>query len=300
MVRDALAALHPGLHTEILPIKTRGDDPTSRWGADGIKGLFVREIEDALLSGRVDLAVHSAKDLPARLPGGLILAAPPERATPFDALVAPGDPRSVASLPKGARVGTSSLRRRAQLLALRPDLKIIAIRGNLATRAAKAQSGECDAVVLAEAGILRLGAAGPPVPYRPIAPSEMLPAPCQGILALELREGDSRVAGLVAPLGDSESELALLAERAFMEALGAGCQAPAAAWARDDPGGLFMEALVAELDGTAVVRASGRAQGAGPEGARALGSGLAGELLSNGGSGIIERAEREGSLEWGE
>jgi hydroxymethylbilane synthase len=311
-VARALEAVNPGLRTEIVPIRTGGDDPgRAPLGDSGIKGLFVKEIEDALLEGAVDLAVHSAKDLPARLPQGLVLGAAPERASPFDALIGPP---SLGSLPRGARVGTSSLRRRAQLLALRPDLEIAPLRGNVDTRLGKVASGEFDATLLGASGLARLK--GPGFPVNLADPSEILPAPGQGQLGLELREGDTAVSGFIAPLDHPPSAAALAAERGFMEALGAGCQTPAACWARFDADGLVAAALVCETDGSLVLReeagtgdvaappaggaggASG-GPGAAPDAsvpdaalARALGRLLAERLLAKGAADILARAER--------
>jgi hydroxymethylbilane synthase len=298
MVSKALEGLHPGLKVRIVPIKTSGDDPGRRpTGPLGVKGLFVKEIEEALLAGSVDLAVHSAKDLPGSLPDGLSLGAVPERFPPFDALVS-DQSDSIKGLPQNSRIGTSSLRRRAQLKALRPDLKIILIRGNLETRANKVKSKECDAVVLAEAGILRLK--GKALPFFEIPPSDMLPAPGQGILALEARQGDEMTMGLLEPLNHPPSETALSAERAFMKRLGTGCQTPAAAWARFEDSMFKMEALVSELDGSTILRAEGVLEPAtaSPQEAALLGARLAQELLDKGGAQIIERAESENLLEW--
>jgi hydroxymethylbilane synthase len=299
MLARALGEVHQGLLFKIVPIKTSGDDPGRKpTGPMGVKGLFVKEIEEAILEGRVDFAIHSAKDLPGLLPEGLVLGAAPERALPFDALITESQ-SSLSSLPQGARVGTSSLRRRAQLLALRPDFKIKPIRGNLDTRINKVKSKECDAVVLAASGLMRLK--GEDYPFAEIAPAEMLPAPGQGILALELRAADEQVAGLLSPLNHRPTQTALAAERAFMTSLAAGCQTPAAAWARVEEEFLFMEALVAELDGSLVLREEGRIPFPETlEPAAALGASLAEALLLKGGAEIIAKAEREVAKEWEE
>jgi hydroxymethylbilane synthase len=331
-VARELEAASPGLAVQIVPIRTRGDDPgRAPLGAAGIKGLFVKEIEDALLLGAIDLAVHSAKDLPSALPEGLALGAAPRRASPFDALIAEGA-AGVGSLKKGARVGTSSLRRRAQLLALRPDLAIVPLRGNLDTRLGKVVSGELDATLLGASGLRRLK--GEAFPVSEIPPGEILPAPGQGQLALELREGDEDTLRLCAPLNHALSEAALACERAFMAALGAGCQTPAAAWARIEGGAFVASSLVCELDGSRTLKAEGRLEGfraipetgavsppssvafsepapaaaGGPggaggsrgsgeaapdlEAARGLGRSLAERLLEAGAAEIIARAER--------
>jgi hydroxymethylbilane synthase len=297
MVGKALEDLNPGLKVRVVPIKTSGDDPLRKpTGAMGVKGLFVKEIEEALLDFRVDLAVHSAKDLPATLPSGLVLGATPERALPFDALITDNQ-SSLLRLPKGARVGTSSLRRSSQLLALRSDFTIIPIRGNLDTRINKVKTKECDAVILAASGLVRLK--GKDSPFVEISPSEILPAPGQGILALELRESDPKIHRLIEPLNHMPSKIALISERAFMKALGAGCQTPAAAWARFEGDFLVMDSLVAELDGTLVLREEGRI----PVStellpAEQLGTSIAEKLLKKGGSEIIAKAEREVEKAW--
>jgi hydroxymethylbilane synthase len=309
-VREILLSLHPELEIEIKVIKTGGDDltklPSGPWG---VKGLFVKEIEEALLDGSIDMAVHSAKDLPAELPEGLGLAAAPERSSPFDAFVSK-KADTINNLPRGARVGTSSLRRRAQLLALRPDLIIEAVRGNVDTRIGKAESGDCHAVILAAAGLLRLK--GSDYPVKEISPSLMLPAPGQGILGLEIRKDDSSLEELLFPLNHPPTRLALAAERAFMRRLGAGCRAPAAAWARVEDGVFVMEAEAAEPDGSRVVRLkesladpetkkSAESLGS-PENlgvsdlrsASALGESLADGILARGGKEIIQRALEAG------
>jgi hydroxymethylbilane synthase len=298
LVAKALAGLHPGLKIKIVPIRTSGDDPSRKpTGLTGVKGLFVKEIEEALLQKTIDLAVHSAKDLPGLLPPGLMVGAVPERLSPFDALVSDlPSAKSLADLPTRAVVGTSSLRRRAQIAALRPDLRISLIRGNLDTRLKKMKSQECHAVILAAAGILRLK--GGSLPFSELSPDEMLPAPGQGVLALERRADDSRTADLIGPLGHSESETALAAERGFMMRLGAGCQTPAAAWARHEGGFLKMDALVCGLDGAGQLRAAGRVSYPDSSQAAALGAGLADDLLRRGGAEIIAKAESEATKEW--
>jgi hydroxymethylbilane synthase len=288
-VRDAILERFPGLEVEIVPKKTRGDDPTrSPTGPMGIKGLFVKEIEEALLAGEIDLAVHSAKDLPSVLPGGLVLGAAPKREIPFDVLI--GNFRGLRDLPPGAVVGTSSLRREARIRSLAKDPKIVPLRGNVDTRLKKVSDGEIDATILAASGLRRLK--GPDYPLDPIPPEDMLPAPGQGILALEFREGDAWVKGFADPLNHPETELALEAERAFMRALGAGCQTPAAAWARTDGNALVMDAMVLSLDGSAVLETKSRVPGPDAEKARELGKSLASRLLADGADEFIAEAEK--------
>ena len=284
MVR-ALMAARPGLTAEIVPIKTTGDKildaPLAKIGG---KGLFVKEIEEALLSGEIDLAVHSAKDLPAKLPDGLVLGATPARADFRDVLISAA-PGGLAGLSPGARVGTSGLRRQAQLLARRPDLKISPIRGNLETRLKKTGT-EVEAVLLAAAGLARLGLA----PYQAVilSPEEMLPAVGQGVLALEIRKDDARMAELLRPLHHEPTGLALAAERGFLAFWGGGCQLPAAALAEVEDGRLNLRALIAYPDGRLILNGLKT----GPAGltmteSAALGSDLAAQLAANGGAEIM-------------
>ena len=271
-VRALLAAAHPALAEEGAlerrVIVTSGDRLAHARLADfGGKGLFTKEIEEALLDGRIDLAVHSMKDLPTRLPDGLAIAAIPERADPRDVLVAPqargtdglpprargtaGLPprtRGIAALPAGARVGTSSLRRQAQLLARRPDLVVVPLRGNVGTRLRKVADGAVDAALLALAGLRRLGADTQAMAV--LAPEEMLPAVGQGALGIECRADDSRMTRLLAPLAHRPSADAVRCERALLETLDGSCRTPIAGLAvADGAGGLRLDALVASPDG---------------------------------------------------
>ncbi|HEY0839712.1 MAG TPA: hydroxymethylbilane synthase [Vulgatibacter sp.] len=249
-VADRLRAA-TGRQVDLLPLVTTGDKildvPLARVGG---KGLFVKEIEEALLDGRADLAVHSLKDVPTAFPPGLVLGAITEREDPRDALCAPRH-RTLDSLPKGARVGTSSLRRRAQLLALRPDLEVVDVRGNVQTRLSKTD-GDVDAVVLAFAGLRRLGLEARVTEVLPIDRS--LPAIGQGALAIEIRAGDPEVAEFVRALEHAETHAAVTAERALLAALEGGCQVPIAGHATVDGGELTMRGLVASLDGTTLLR----------------------------------------------
>ena len=251
-VRALLAAAHPALAEkgalEIRVVVTSGDRRADAALAElGGKGLFTKEIEEALLDGRVDLAVHSMKDLPTRLPDGLAVAAIPEREDPRDVLVAPGA-CGIADLPAGARVGTSSLRRQAQLLARRPDLVIVPLRGNVGTRLRKVADGAADATLLALAGLRRLGANTAAMTV--LAPEEMLPAVGQGALGLECRDGDARMTRLLAPLAHRPSTDAVRCERALLETLDGSCRTPIAGLAvADGAGGLRLDALTASPDG---------------------------------------------------
>lgn len=212
-----------GVSSAITVIRTSGDEGSARPGTyvEG-KGLFTKEIEDALLDGRIDAAVHSLKDLGAILPEGLELAAFPEREDPRDALVT-RVPGGLAALARGARVGTSSLRRIAALLAQRPDLDIVPLRGNVPTRVGRVEKGEVDAVVLAMAGLKRLGLAGTAIPLDPEA---FVPAPGQGALGIQVRSGDSATSAAVRPLDNGEIRIAVEAERAAMAELEGGCRVP--------------------------------------------------------------------------
>jgi hydroxymethylbilane synthase len=259
MVRALL--INSGLITEdeleTIVIKTSGDRIQDRSLADiGGKGLFTKEIEEALSDGRIDLAVHSLKDLPAWMPDGLGLAAVLTRADPRDALLSPlAD--SITALPHGAKVGTSSPRRRALLLNLRPDLEIVEFRGNVGTRLAKLESGDVDATMLAVAGMARLGMAD--APHHPVDPAEMLPAACQGAIGLEIRLDDERAQAFCDALNHAETRVAVTAERAFLSALDGSCRTPIAALARIDGSEVDLEGLVARPDGGAVIRLRERA-----------------------------------------
>jgi hydroxymethylbilane synthase len=255
-VARALEAAHPGLRVELVPIVTAGDRLPGDLGALGGKGLFTGELESGLIAGTLDLAVHSAKDLPVHIADELAIAAHPERADARDVLVS-DLATSVAELPQGARVLTSSLRRQAQLLALRPDLRVEPIRGNVETRLRKWRQSGAAATVLAAAGLERLHAGGVAlgeVPAHALAAAEMLPAPGQGTLAVQVRRGTAAAALCVA-LDHPATAIATAAERAVVAAFGGDCALPLAAWARlDDSGAVHLEALLALPDGTAVAR----------------------------------------------
>jgi hydroxymethylbilane synthase len=270
-----------GVRAELVPMKTTGDRIAGSLAAVGGKGLFVKEIEEALLDGRADLAVHSAKDLPAALPAGLELVAFPERGDPRDALLGRARGASLAGLPPGARVGTGSARRTAQLKALRADLEVLPLRGNVPTRLRRLEAGDFDAVLLACAGLERLGL-GERIDER-VAPDLLLPAVAQGALAVEGRCGDP-VARDAAVLSHAPSAVRSEAERAVLAGLDADCNVPLAAYAELEGGELRLRALVAALDGSRVVRA--RATGA-PGEAAALGAQVARELRAGGGEALL-------------
>jgi hydroxymethylbilane synthase len=250
----------------------------------GGKGLFVKEIEEALLAGQVDVAVHSLKDLPGALAPGLDLAAFPERDDPRDVLVSPGG-GALEGLPPKARVGTSSLRRKVQLLSRRPDVVAEPIRGNVDTRLRKLAEGLYDAVVLAAAGLRRLGLDPPGAVV--LGPDEMLPAPGQGTLAVETRADDAATRRLVAGLDHPETRAAAVAERAFLEAIGGACTTPVAAYARREGAMLWLSALVASPDGARVLRHARGTEGP----PRDLGREVAEWMLERGAAEIVRQGQ---------
>ncbi len=282
-VAERLQALHPGLEVELVGMTTQGDrildSPLARVGG---KGLFVKELEQGLLDGRADLAVHSMKDVPVELPRGLHLPVVCPREDPRDAFVSPRY-ADLAELPPGARVGTSSLRRQCQLRARRPDLQVLDLRGNVGTRLAKLDRGEYEAVVLAAAGLRRLGLEGRI--RRLLAVEESLPAIGQGAIGIECRRGDGRVEGLIAPLDHPETHCCVRAERAVNRRLHGGCQVPLAAHAVLRGGRLELAALVGYPDGSLVLRACREGPASDPE---ALGEAVAEELLARGAGRILE------------
>ncbi len=273
---------YPSLEVETKIIKTKGDKITDVPLAKvGGKGLFVKEIEEALLRREIDLAVHSLKDVPTELPPGLEIAIIPPRESPYDVLIS-RDGYTLAELPKGAKVGTSSLRRRAQLKASRPDLQIENLRGNLDTRLRKLNEGLYEAIIVAEAGLLRLGLGE--IKRERLLTEIMLPAIGQGALALEVREDDHSLKEGLSFLHDEETAVCTAAERSFLAALGGGCQVPLAAYARLNGGKLLLEALIADPEGQRILR--GKREGR-PEEASFLGKSLAEELLAAGGREIL-------------
>ena len=283
-VKARLAAVAPDVAVEFNVIKTSGDQildvPLAKVGG---KGLFVKEIEQALLDLQADLAVHSMKDVPAELAPGLVLVAVSSREVPWDALCARA-PVTVDTLPRGARVGTSSMRRQCQLLARRPDLKIAMLRGNVPTRIRKLDDGEFDAIVLAAAGLTRLGLAGRITQQLPIEIS--IPAVAQGVLGLEARAGDARVAELIRrAIHDPAEDRRVAAERSFLARMGGSCQTPLAAHAIDaGAGGLRIVGLCGMPDGSRILRAEHTGAAADAE---QLGHRLADDLLAQGADQIL-------------
>jgi hydroxymethylbilane synthase len=282
--RNTLRGAYSGLEVCIEVIRTRGDrepnEPVA--GIDG-KRVFIREIEEALLDGRIDLAVHSLKDLPTRPPEGLRLEAVSPRADVRDALVSCAG-HKLEGLPEGAVVGTGSLRRQAQLRHSRPDLKITGIRGNVDTRLRKLDAGEFEALVLAAAGLRRLGLENRVSEFLPA--ERFLPAPGQGALGIQIRQGDNRVARAVGCLNDFSTYLAVSAERVMLDALAGGCQVPIGAWARLHAGYLVADGLVAVPDGSKVVRA--RTTGD-PEASIEVGMRLSELLVERGAKEILDK-----------
>jgi hydroxymethylbilane synthase len=276
LVADGLRAAWPGLQVELVTVVTEGDRrrdvPASALGG---KGIFTAAVQQAVLDGRADLAVHSAKDLPATQVPGLVVAAVPEREDPRDVLVARRPLGGLDDLAAGARVGTGSPRRVALLHWLRPGLEVVPLRGNVDSRVRKVHAGELDAVVLAAAGLHRLGLAGEAVPLDPEA---FTPAPGQGCLAVEAREDDTRTLGLLGALTHRPSRVALRGERAFLRRLGGSCTLPAGALLRQASGGgaLEVQGFLSGLDGKGLVRERLRGPAEDPEG---LGEALADRLL---------------------
>ena len=281
-VKAALLRAHAGLTVELVPMSTQGDKildtPLAKVGG---KGLFVKELEEALLDGRADIAVHSMKDVPVEFPDGLGIAIICEREEPFDAFVSPRY-ASLDELPHGAVVGTSSLRRQLQLRARRPDLVLKDLRGNVGTRLAKVDAGEYDAAVLACAGLLRLKLGER---IRQALPAEtMLPAVGQGAVGIECRLDDDATRALLAPLEHAPTRIRVTAERALNGRLAGGCQVPIASYAVLDDGEVWLRGLVGMPDGSRVLRAEGRAPAAEAE---SLGVRVAEALLAQGADVIL-------------
>jgi hydroxymethylbilane synthase len=283
-VATLLRQAHSGLEVELVPIVTQGDRIQDRpLAAIGGKGLFIKELELALEEQRADMAVHSMKDLPGDLPNGLVIAAVLKRADPHDALVA-AKAAGLDDLPRGARVGTSSLRRQAQLLAARPDLRIESLRGNVDSRLRRFDAGELDAIVLACAGLIRLGLESR-IAAR-IDSKVCLPAVAQGVIGIECRGSDQRVLQLLSVLEHTATRTVMDAERAFAHRLGGSCQSPIAAHARLEGDTLLLHGLVAEPDGSRLLRDSQSGSVGQPA---ALGALLAERMLAAGAGPLLER-----------
>jgi hydroxymethylbilane synthase len=276
-----------GVEPEIVIIKTSGDKfHDTSFSKIGAKGVFIKELEDALLDERIDLAVHSMKDVPTELPAGLTIAAIGRREDVRDALLSrSGD--TLASLPQGARVGTSSLRRQAQLLYARRDLRVLELRGNVDTRIEKLKRGDYDAVVLAKAGLDRLGLSANISEV--LAPTVSLPAAGQGAIGVEARAGDTDTLRVLAALEHADTRNAVTAERAALAGLGGGCQVPIGAWGRVEQGKLLLDVVVLSPDGT---RRISESDSGAPADAEAIGRRVARKLLSSGAGALLEPESR--------
>ncbi len=288
-VKEEIEKQHKDINVELIKISTTGDKyleaPLSKVGG---KGLFVKEIEDALLNKRIHMAVHSMKDVPAELPEGLMLSAFPEREDPRDALIS-RDNLNIDQLPPGSKVGTSSLRRAAQLLHIRPDLEIVSLRGNVDTRLRKLESGDLQAIVLAAAGLKRLGLSS--LISHTIPDDKILPAIGQGALGLEVRSDDVDTVEILNFLDHEQTRLTVSAERSFLKELQGGCQVPIAGFARLLGTQLRLKGLVAELDGSGAIMD----EITGPESqAVDLGTELARKLLTSGADRILENVYGKG------
>ena len=274
-----------GVEAEIVIIKTAGDKmqqaPLTQIGG---KGIFIKELEEALLEESIDLAVHSVKDIPTDTPSRLMFPAVCRRDDVRDCLVG----STLANLRQGARVGTSSLRRQAQVLHIRPDLDIRDLRGNVDTRLRKVESGEYDAILLAKAGLDRLGVSQRISEI--LSPDVCMPAVGQGAIAVECRLKDTETADILAPLDDAETRTAIIAERALLAALQGGCQVPLGAWARIERGELVLEACVCSVDGAQYVKQRATAP---PDQAAALGEHMARLLIEAGAQSILEEVSRQ-------
>ena len=290
-VQSTLSEKFPGQKVELVPIKTKGDKildvPLAKVGG---KGLFVKEIEQALLEGRIDLAVHSMKDMPAEIPEGLCIGAIPQREDPADVLVA-RENLDFSNLKRGAVIGTSSLRRAAQLRHARPDISITPLRGNLDTRLKKLQTENLDAIVLAAAGIKRLDLTHRITEY--LQADIMLPAVGQGALCIEMRRDDPIIAPMLATLDHANSRTVVLGERAFLNRLGGSCQVPIAGHGELFADTFSLTGLVADMDGSRIIKA----QLSGPaDSSEAIGVKLAEQLLARGADEILEKLEAVSKL----
>lgn len=287
-VKDRLEQIHPHLHVELVPMVTRGDvildSPLAKIGG---KGLFVKELEHALLEKRADIAVHSMKDVPMSFPEGLGLSVICKREDPRDAFVS-NLYSTLDELPKGAVVGTSSLRRQCQLKQLRPDLVIRSLRGNVGTRLNKLDAGDYDAIILASAGLIRLGLSERIASY--IETEQSLPAAGQGAVGIECRTNDDEVNALLAPLADPATTACVLAERAMNTRLQGGCQVPIGGYAILENNEIYLRALVGDVDGSIILRAEGKSA---VENAEELGRTIADQLLAQGADKILAKIYHE-------
>jgi hydroxymethylbilane synthase len=281
-LKARLQTLFPLLQIELIGVQTEGDRfLDARLGSIGGKGVFIKELEEQLLEGKADLAVHSMKDVTVSLPRGLVIGAILSREDPRDALVSHAY-RSLPALPHGARVGTSSLRRQCQLRYVRPDLKIGELRGNVGTRLGRLDRGDYDAIILAAAGLMRLQLHGRIGCW--LDPDYMLPAIGQGAIGVECRADDASVLELLRAIDDAPTRVCVTAERALNEGLGGGCHVPVAGFAELSGGQLHLRALVGRVDGSALLKAEARGPARAPQ---ALGHALAENLLARGAAALL-------------
>ena len=284
-VRSLLKNLCDGIEISLMKISTKGDrDKSDFLYKSGSIGFFTSEVENALLDGRADIAVHSLKDLPTASTEGLIVAAVPQRESVADALIASSQAASIAALPVGATVGTSSLRRIAQLRRLRDDIKCVPLRGNVETRVSKVSSGKVDAVVIACAGLNRLGLADKISAILP--PKEFLPAPAQGALAVQIRAEDNELAELVSQLDDKNSRIAVEAERAILTSMHGGCSIPMGIYSKICDDTITIDAMISDVEGKKYIKLSKTAD---INEAKSCAKELAQELLTAGGQEILDQ-----------
>jgi len=282
-IADRLKSLYPDISVEVVPIRTRGDRMQDIALVEiGGKGVFVKEIEEALLRGDIDMAVHSMKDVPVDLPDGLVIGAVPEREDPRDVLIS-REGRKIEGLARGARIGTGSLRRGMQIRTLMPDIEIVAIRGNIDTRIRKIITENLDGIIIAAAGMKRIGRAAEISQYIPL--EVMMPSAGQGVLGIELREDDTGTRDLVSPLNHLDTVVEISAERAYLRCLGGGCQVPIAGIARKQGDTLVIRGLVGSVDGRVMIMDEIRGNSADGED---MGCTLAEHILSRGGQAVLD------------
>ncbi len=291
-IRDLLENLSDGLEISIVKISTKGDRDKSDflYKTDSM-GFFTSEVENALLDGKADIAVHSHKDLPTAITKGLIVAAIPQRESVADALIASSEVSSIAALPTGATVGTSSLRRIAQLRRLRSDIKCVPLRGNVETRISKVATGQVDAAIIACAGLNRLGLSDKISAV--LSPKEFLPAPAQGALAVQIRDDDNELLALVSKLDDKNTRIAVEAERCVLSSMHGGCSIPLGVYSQISNDSLTINAVISELDGGKYIERSARSQ---IDKANKCAKELAQELLNSGGREILEQIRKSKNI----
>ena len=282
-VADRLKSLYPDMSVEIVSIRTRGDRMQNISLVEiGGKGIFVKEIEEALLRGDIDIAVHSMKDVPVDLPDGLIIGAIPEREDPRDVLIS-REGKKMEGLSKGARLGTGSLRRGMQIKSFMPDIEIVPVRGNIGTRIKKIVTENLDGIIVAAAGMKRMGRGGEISQYIPI--EVMMPSAGQGVLGIEMREGNREIEALIVPLNHPDTVVEISAERAFLRRLGGGCQVPIAGIARKSGNNLVIKGLVGSIDGRVMIMDEVRGDISNCED---MGNTLAENILSMGGRAVLD------------